>query len=166
VKDECAKGATEKAPHPLPGRGPSLLHGVLVFHAGGFISFLLHASVELGKCCMCMGTSNRDRFKMHKGVCGREWNGGWGACLRVEGGSRSRGSVVVGDDYADGACGKVHDGDGKTPECAGETRRVSAGAFGKDIFLAILFPCFCRIFTLFKPLNKPCRILYFALFCF
>jgi hypothetical protein len=62
--------------------------------------------------------------------------------------------VVVGDDYADGACGKVYDGDGKTPECAGETRRVSAGAFGKDIFLAILFPCFCRIFTNQLPISS------------
>ena len=83
LKDECARGAKEKAPHPLPGRGPSLLHGVLVFHAGGFISFVLHASVKLKKCCIGKGRTNCGRLKMQQGGCRRggvEWVSG----LRVE----------------------------------------------------------------------------------
>ncbi len=48
MKDESAKRGREKAPLFRDGnKGPSLLHGVLVFHAGGLLAFLLHASVVL-----------------------------------------------------------------------------------------------------------------------
>ncbi len=49
MKDESAKRGREKTPYSVTGKGPSLLHGVLVlvFHAGGFLAFLLHASVVL-----------------------------------------------------------------------------------------------------------------------
>ena len=41
------------------------LHGGLVSHAQVLVFFLLHACIEVEKCCMDTGTPNRSRLKMH-----------------------------------------------------------------------------------------------------
>ena len=46
-------------------KGLVFLHGGLVFHAKGLLSCLLHACIELEKCCMGWGAPNRGRLKMH-----------------------------------------------------------------------------------------------------
>jgi len=45
------------------------LHGVLVLHAGGFLAFLWHASVELKMRCVGRGTPNWVWLKRHHGSC-------------------------------------------------------------------------------------------------
>ena len=46
-------------------KGLVFLHGGLVVHAQRLVCFLLHFCIEVEKCCMSWGASNRGRLKMH-----------------------------------------------------------------------------------------------------